>query len=299
MSPVTRKHNSFTRFLFKPIRYIVKKINPIFYVKCEYRYVTGHKLNLDNPKRYTEKLQYLRLYTYASNYDVARCASRDGLREYAKEKGYKESLVICYGVYDKFDDIDFNKLPNSFVIKCTHACAYNYIVYNKSEINLNKLRKLFNKWLRIDYGKKTVEPHYSLIKPRIIIEELLLENGELPIEYKIHVFNGKARYMYVVTGRNKDIHYNNYLIDWTEFDEAQFNHWSKSDIEIKKPENWSKAVQIAEDLASPFPFVRVDLYIIKDKIYISEMTFTPAKGTLTFKDDQSDFTIGEWLTIQK
>ena len=299
MSPVTRKHNSFTRFFFKPIRYIVKKINPIFYVKCEYRYVTGHKLNLDNPKRYTEKLQYLRLYTYASNYDVARCASRDGLREYVKEKGYKENLVKCYGVYDKFDDIDFNKLPNSFVIKCTHACAYNYIVYNKSEINLNKLRKLFNKWLRIDYGKKTVEPHYSLIKPRIIIEELLLENGELPIEYKIHVFNGKARYMYVVTGRNKDIHYNNYLIDWTEFDEAQFNHWSRSDIDIKKPENWSKAVQIAEDLASPLPFVRVDLYIIKDNIYISEMTFTPAKGTLTFKDDQSDFTIGEWLTIQK
>ena len=299
MSPTTRKHNSFTRFFFAPVRFVVKKINKVFYVKCEYRYITGHKLNLKNPVRYTEKLQYLRLYTYANNYDVARCASRDGLREYAKEKGYKDNLVKSYGVFDKFDDIDFSKLPKQFVMKCTHACAFNYIVYDKEKLNLKELRRKFSKWLRVDYGKKTVEPHYSLIKPRIIIEELLLEEGELPTEYKIHVFNGKAKYMYVVTGRDKDIHYNNYLIDWTDFDEAQFNHWTKSEKELKKPENWSKAVQIAEDLAAPLPFVRVDLYIIKDKIYISEMTFTPAKGTLTFKDDKSDFIIGEWLSIQK
>ena len=109
----------------------------------------------------------------------------------------------------------------------------------------------------------------------------------------------EAKYMYVVTGRDKEIHYNNYLIDWTDFDAAQFNHWTKSEKEIKKPENWLKAVQIAENLAAPLPFVRVDLYIIKDMIYISEMTFTPAKGTLTFKDDKSDFIIGEWLSIQK
>ena len=127
----------------------------------------------------------------------------------------------------------------------------------------------------------------------------MLDHNELPTEYKIHVFNGKAKYMYVVTGRNKDIHYNNYLIDWTDFDKAQFNHWTKSDQEIKKPHNWDEAIKIAEDLASPFPFVRVDLYIINEKIYISEMTFTPAKGKLTFKDDESDFIIGKWLTIQK
>ena len=81
--------------------------------------------------------------------------------------------------------------------------------------------------------------------------------------------------------------------------QRQFNHWTKSEKEIKKPRNWDEAIKIAEDLASPFPFVRVDLYIINEKIYISEMTFTPAKGTLTFKDDESDFIIGKWLTIQK
>lgn len=299
MSPTTKKHNPIMRTLFAPIRFVIKKINKTSYVKLEYRYITGHKLHLDNPVRYTEKLQYLRLYTYANNELVSKCASRDGLREYVKDKGYQDNLVDVYGIYDSFKDIDFDKLPNSFVMKCTHACAFNYLVYDKSKLDLAKLEKTFNKWLRTDYGKKTVEPHYSHIKPRIIIEKFMLENNELPTEYKIHVFNGKAKYMYIVTGRNKEIHYNNYLIDWTDFDAAQFNHWTKSNKEIKKPQNWSEAIKISEDLASPFPFVRVDLYIINGKIYISEMTFTPAKGTLTFKDDKSDFIIGEWLTIEK
>ena len=299
MSPTTKKHNPFMRTLFAPIRFVIKKINKTSYVKLEYRYITGHKLHLNNPVRYTEKLQYLRLYTYANNELVSKCASRDGLREYAKEKGYQDNLVDIYGIYDSFKDIDFDKLPDQFVMKCTHACAFNYLVYDKSKLDLAKLEKTFNKWLRTDYGKKTVEPHYSNIKPRIIIEKFMFEDGELPIEYKIHVFNGKAKYMYIVTGRNKEIHYNNYLIDWTDFDAAQFNHWTKSNEEIKKPQNWSEAIKISEDLASPFPFVRVDLYIINGKIYISEMTFTPAKGTLTFKDDKSDFIIGEWLTIEK
>lgn len=299
MSPTTKKHNKLTRFIFKPIRFVIKAINPKEYVKLEYRYVTGHKLNLNNPTRYTEKLQYLRLFVYPKNKEVIRCASRDGLREYTKEIGYEENLIECYGIYDKFEDIDFEKLPNAFAIKCTHACAFNELVFDKSKLDINKLKKRFNKWLKTDYGKKTVEPHYSHIKPRIIIEKLMLDEGELPIEYKIHVFNGKAKYLYVVTGRNKEIHYNNYLIDWTEFDGAQFNHWTKTENELKKPQNFEKAVQIAEKLAKPFPFVRVDLYIIKDNVYISEMTFTPAKGTLTFKDDKSDFIIGEWLTIEK
>ena len=287
------------RTLFAPLRFVVKKCSKTKYVKLEYRYITGHKLNLANPIRYTEKLQYLRLFTYPNDELVIKAASRDGLRNYAEEKGYKNNLIKCYGVFDKFDDIDFASLPDKFVMKCTHACAFNEIVYDKASLDIKESKKKFDKWLATDYGKKTVEPHYSKIKPRIIIEELLLENNELPVEYKIHVFNGIAKYMYVVTGRNKEIHYNNYLIDWKDFDEAQFNHWTKSEKEIKKPLCWAEAVKLAESLASPFPFVRVDLYIINNKIYISEMTFTPAKGTLTFKDDKSDFVIGEWLTIQK
>ena len=220
-----------------------------------------------------------------------------GVREYLKEKGYEELLIKSYGVYDKFEDIDFNKLPNSFVMKCSHGCAMNYICYDKSKIDLISLKKKFNKWLKTNYGKKTVELHYSKIKPQIIIEELLLENNKLPIEYKIHVFNGAAKSLYVVTNRGNDIRYNNYYIDWTNFDGSQFNGWKKTDYPLDKPVNFDKMVKISEDLASPFPFVRVDLYNINGKIYFSEMTFTPAKGTLILDDDKCDFEMGEWLKI--
>lgn len=297
MSPTSKKHNKLTRAILLPIRKVSKALSKKRYVKHEYRYITGHKLNLSNPTRYTEKLQHLRLFEYANNEKVALAAGRVSAREYVKNKGFNENLIKIYGVFDKINDIDFDKLPNQFVMKCSHGCAHNYICFNKEDINYKALEKQFNKWLKLDYGKLTVEPHYSLIKPQIIIEELLLEDGWLPTEYKIHVFNGKAKYMYVVTDRNKEIHYNNYYIDWTPFDGAQFNHWTKSEKEIKKPSCWNEMVKMAEAFGSDFPFVRVDLYCTNNKIYFSELTFTPAKGTLTFDDDKVDFEIGCWLNI--
>ena len=298
MSNPNLKENKFKRMLVVPFRGLVKAISKEAYVKYQYKYITHHKLNLDNPTRYTEKLKYLRLKVYPNNPLVKQCAGRAGLREYAKKKGFCDKLVPIYGIFDSFDDINFDELPDQFVMKCTHACAFNYICLNKSKINKNELKKKFDKWLGTDYGKKTVELHYSGIKPQIIIEKYLVEDGQpLPIEYKIHVFNGKARSMYVVTSRGVDIRYNNYYIDWTPFDRSQFNGWKKSDIDIKKPDHWNDMVEMAEILAKPFPFVRVDLYNINGKIYFSEMTFTQAKGTLILDDDKCDFEMGKWLKI--
>ena len=291
------KENKFKRALAVPFRGIIKVISPTLFVKLQYKYITHHKLNLSNPVRYTEKLQYLRLFTYPKNPLVTKCASRDGAREYLKELGLEELLIPIYGIYDSFNEIDFDKLPDQFVMKCTHACAFNKIVLNKSELDINATRKQFNKWLRTNYGNKTLERHYSPIKPRIIIEKYIGELDALPVEYKIHVFNGIARSMYVVTGRGKDIRYNNYYIDWTPFDGSQFNGWKKTDYELEQPKNWGEMVKIAEKLGEKFPFVRVDLYNINGKIYFSEMTFTPAKGTLILDDDKCDFEMGEWLKI--
>ena len=293
------KENKFKRALVSPFRNLVKAFSKTAYVKYQYKYITHHKCNLKNPTRYTEKLQYLRLYVYPKNDLVVQCAGRAGVRDYVKEKGFEDTLIPIYGIFDRFDDIDFDKLPDQFVMKCTHACAFNFICYDKSKINKEELRKKFTKWLKTNYGKKTVELHYSRIKPQIIIEKLLQENGKLPIEYKIHVFNGKAKSMYVVTSRGIDIRYNNYYIDWTPFDGSQFNGWKKTDYPLEKPSNWDDMVKMAEELAKPFPFVRVDLYDIDGKIYFSEMTFTPAKGTLILDDDQCDYEMGEWLDISK
>lgn len=293
------KENPIKRFFGVMTRGIIKAISPTLYVKMQYKYITHHKLNLKSPVRYTEKLQVLRLFKYPKDDLVSKCASRVGVREYIKELGLEDILIPIYGVFDKFEDIDFDKLPSSFVIKCTHAMGMNIIVKDKSLFNKEDAKKKFKKWLKTDYGKKTVEPHYSKIKPQIIIEKYIGEMDSLPTEYKFHVFNGVAKNLYVVTGRGIDIRYNQYYIDWTPFDESQFNGWKKTDYELKKPSKYDEMVKISEKLAAPFPFVRVDLYQIGEQIYFGEMTFTPAKGTLIFDDDKADFIQGEWLDISK
>ena len=292
------KENKVKRALVLPLKPFFK-LFPTAYVKHQYKYITHHKLNLKNPVRYTEKLQYLRLYVYPKDPLVSKAAGRAGVREYLTEKGFEKYLIPIFGVFDKFDDIDFDKLPDQFVMKCTHACAFNEIVRDKSKFDKEASRKKFNKWLKTNYGKMTMERHYSPIKPQIIIEKYLGFADDLPTEYKIHVFNGKAKYMYVVTGRGVDIRYNNYYVDWTPFDGAQFNGWKKREGKLPIPENWDEMVKLAEEMAKDFPFVRVDLYNINGKIYFSELTFTPAKGTLIFDDDKADFEIGEWLDIKK
>ena len=125
------KENKFKRALVLPLKPFFK-LFPVAYVKHQYKYITHHKLNLKNPTRYTEKLQYLRLFVYPKNELVNKCAGRAGVREYLKEKGFEQYLIPIYGIYDRFEDIDFEKLPNQFVMKCTHACAFNQIVLDKN-----------------------------------------------------------------------------------------------------------------------------------------------------------------------
>jgi hypothetical protein len=291
--------NKLKRALVSPWRHLVKTLSPVAYVKYQYRYITHHKLNLKNPVRYTEKLQYLRLYVDPKDPQVIQCAGRVGAREYVKALGLESYLIPSLGVYDHFSEIDFAKLPTSFVMKCSHASGFNLIVKDKNTLDIPAAKKQFDRWLATDYGKKTMEPHYSSIKPQILIETYLGTPEHLPIEYKIHVYNGTARNLYVVTGRSEDIRYTQYYIDWTPFDGSQFNGWLKADQPIQKPDNFPEMVKLAERLASPFPFCRVDLYDIAGKIYFGEMTFTPAKGTLIFDDDKADFEQGSWLDISK
>jgi len=293
------KENKFKRALVTPFRPIVKALFPTLYVKLQYKYITHHKLNLKDPIRYTEKLQYLRLYVYPKDPLVIQAAGRAGVREYVKQSGYGDKLIYSYGVFDRFDDIDFSKLPESFVMKWTHASGFNLIVKNKKELNLEEAKAKFDKWLKIDYGKMTLERHYSGIKPQIIIEEYIGSLEHLPTEYKIHCFNGVAKNLYVVTGRGEKIRYTQFYADWTPFPGSQFNGWLSSETPVEKPSNWDEMVKMAEILAKPFPFVRVDLYDVRGKIYFGEMTFTPAKGTLIFDDDRTDFEQGAWLDISK
>lgn len=291
------KENKLKRLVAKSIQPVIRLLSKKAYVSLQYRYISGHKLDWKNLNRYTEKLQYLRLYYYPNNEAVIRATSRIGARSRLFNKGHEHLLVPLIGMYNKVDQIDFDKLPRRFVIKSTHASGLNFICLNKETLDLESLKKTLRKWLSTDYGAKTVEPHYSKIKPGLIIEDYVGDENGLPLEFKIHVFNGKARYLYVVSNRGKDIRYDNLYIDFTPFDGAQFNHWSKSDKPPMKPKAFEEMVKYAEDLASDLLFCRVDFFLVKGKIYFNEFTFTPAKGTLVFDDDKADFEIGEWLDI--
>lgn len=291
------KENKVKRFVASLLREPVKFLSPRQYVRWQYRYITHHACDLKNPTRYTEKLQYLRLYVYPKDPKVSACAGRSGVREYIKECGLEDLLVPTYGIYDRFEDIPFDFLPSSFVLKCTHASGWNQIVLDKSKFNKEEAAKKFHKWLKKDYGKMTLERHYSPIKPQIIVEKLLGDGVHLPTEYKIHVFNGKAKNLYVVTGRGEDIRYTQLYADWTPFDGSQFNGWKKADVTPPRPDDFDKMLSYAEKISAPFPFVRADFYEVDGKIYFSEMTFTPAKGTLILDDDAVDFQMGKWLDI--
>lgn len=291
------KENKFKRFVAKGLQPIIRLVSKRLYVSFQYRYITGHKLDWKKLSRYTEKLQYLRLYYYKTNEEIVRATSRIGARILVTKKDLNNILIPLVGIYSDPETIDFKKLPDKFVIKATHASGLNYICLDKSKLDTKALKKKLSKWLKIDYGKKTVEPHYSKIKPSFIIEEYIGDPARLPTEYKIHVFNGKARYLYVVSGRGKDIHYDNFYADFSPFNEAQFNHWSSSDIPPVKPKEFDKMLRYAEKLAADFIFCRVDFFLQDGKIYFNEFTFTPAKGTLIFDNDQADYIIGDWLDI--
>lgn len=293
------KENKVKRTLAKTLQPLVKILSKKLYISLQYHYITGHRLDWKHLSRYTEKLQFLRLYVYPKSPRVSLAAGRVGARQIVSDLKLEHILIPSYGVYNKFSEIDFDKLPTQFVLKTTHGSGMNYICLDKSKVDFPSLKKQFTRYLKMDYGKKTVEPHYSKIKHQLIIEKYIGEGDVLPTEYKIHVFNGVARYLYVVTNRGKDIRYSNFYIDWRPFNGAQFNHWQTSETPLEPPQNYHEMVKIAEKLASGFPFVRIDLYEVNGHIYFSEFTFTPAKGTLIFDNEKADYEIGSWLDIEK
>lgn len=288
------RENKIKRFIAKSFQPLIKLFSKKLYISLQYRYITGHKLHWDNLTRYTEKLQYMRLYEYPKNLDVINATSRVGARALVKEKGLEEILIPLIGVYTRVKDIDFVSLPNAFVIKASHASGLNIIVTNKQEMNIKLIKRKLNKFLKIDYGRKTVEPHYSKVKRELIIEEYV-GTTSLPVEYKIHVFNGVPRYLYVVQNRGHNITYDNLYIDFTPFDGAQFNHWTKSNSLLEEPKEYKNLVEYARILGNHMKFCRIDFFLVNGKIYFNEFTFTPAKGTLIFDNDAADFEIGKWF----
>lgn len=282
--------------LRRKIQMIAGKIfAPEIMSKFYFRVVMKQKLNLQNPKTFNEKIQWYKLNYCLKNKKVITCCDKYRIREYLKEKKIENFAVPIIGFWERTEDIDWNKLPNNFVIKCNHGCAYNIICKDKKNLNQKNTEKLLNKWLKEDFGKFNAEPHYDKIKKGIVCEEYLDDGNKVLVDYKIHCFNGKPKFVLICSNRFKrKVEYNYYDLDWKELD---YSNTKK--VFFKKPKSLDKMLEISNIIAKDFPFVRVDFYEINGKPLIGELTFVPAGGLDNTLTKEADIEIGKLFDISR
>lgn len=260
-------------------------------IHIQYFIKTGRKLNLNNPIRFTEKIQWYKL-----NYRdplMTRCADKYSVRGYINEKGLKKILVPLYGSYNDAKEIDFNKLPDKFVLKTTNGSHTNIICKNKDKLDIDKTINTLNRWLNKRTVKLGREWAYYDIKPKIIAEMLLEEKSEVEEDikdYKFVCFNGEVEYVWVDFDRFTNHKRNFYDVDWNYLN-LESDVGNLGDI-LPKPEGYAEMLTIAKKLASDFPHVRVDLYLVNNQVYFGEMTFYLLSGYENFKPDSFDHVMG-------
>lgn len=268
-----------------------------FYVSLKYFYRFHKFPNLKNPKTYNEKLQWMKLNDHNELYHTL--ADKYEVKKYVENLIGSEYVIKTLGVYDSFDEIDFNSLPDRFVLKCTHDSGGLVICKDKSKLDKENARKIIESSLKTNYFYHSREWAYKDLKPRIIAEEYIeTRNGDLP-DYKFFCFDGKARALYVATGRHTE---SGVCFDF--FDE-NFNHLPfynshpNSKNKIDKPTGFDKMKELAEKLSVGMPHVRVDLYDIDGKVYFGEYTFYHMSGFQPFKPEEWDYTFGSWIDLNK
>ena len=252
-------------------------ISPTIVSKIRYKNNFGRALNLENPTEFNEKLQWLKLKRYQNDPLVIQCADKVRVREYVEQCGCGEMLIECLGVYEDPECIPWEQLPEQFVLKCNHGAGYNIVCNDKSSLDIEAAKKQLKEWLKDDYSLTYAEMHYHQIKRKIICEKYIQpEDGILPDDYKVYCFNGEAFCTMLCKEREQEENCKYYFFD----KECNFKPWDSStadlkDVRIEKPKQFEKMIAYAEKISKAFPFVRVDLYVMEDRIYFGEMTFTP------------------------
>lgn len=260
------------------------------------RILLKKKVDLKNPKTFNEKIQWLKLHDYPNNDLVIQGADKYRVRKYVEEKGLKNILVPMIADWDNPEKINWEELPDKFVLKCNHGCAYNILCADKSSFDKEDAVKKMKKWMKEDFGAFNIETHYSKIVPHITCEEYL---GECIIDYKFFCFNGEPKYIYVssdlVHDRQAQIGF--FYLDGTKMPLIR-DDYAPMDIEELPPffENMKKD---AELLCEDFPFVRVDFFVANNTYYFAELTFTPSGGMMPFNPDKYDLEWGENMDISK
>lgn len=288
------------KILLTPMN-VFYRLDPTNALKLMFYLKQGHKLDLENPKTYNEKINWLKL-NYKDDL-IPKCADKYTVREYVENCGCGEILTTL--LWDGFNpnNIPFNNLPDSFVIKVTHGSGLNIICKNKKELNTEKVVQVLQKWLRQKHFPCYGEWFYGVVKPRIIVEEFLSEgNQEIPVDYKMFCFNninGKLGVGLTVVDTDRFTHHKRRVYDsnWNLLPDVSITFPYDPDRQFPKPAVYDKMVQYAKKLAEPFPHARVDFYVINDRVYFGEITFTSDAGFGRIKPHSMNEKMGSWIRL--
>ena len=283
------------REIFRKIYYfIIKKLPDKLVINIENFITYKRFLNKENPEYFGEKIQWLKLYGNLEKYNDY--VDKYKVREFGSNVIGEEYLIPLLGAYDKPEEIDYEKLPNQFVLKLNHGSGYNIIVKEKNKENINNINKKLNKWIKEDYYKIKKEYQYKNVKKKIVCEKYINDSkGEL-LDYKFFCFNGKPEFVKVDFDRFQNHKVNFYNSNW-ELLNLQETGWGNNKNKVDKPKNFSEMLEIARKLSTKFQFVRVDLYNVDGKIYFGELTFTPASGKHSFTPLEKDREIAERIIL--
>ena len=260
-----------------------------------YYTMTKKRLDLENPRTFNEKIQWFKIFGVTSQ--TRELADKYRVRSFVSSRIGKNYLIPLLGVWNHPEEIDFSSLPEKFVIKANHGSQYNYIVHDKTAMDVDDFIRTANKWLAEDFAFRTLELQYHGIQRCLLAEELLEnDNGEDIYDYKFLCFDGTPEYFWVDVDRYGDHRRNIYDMD------GNLQNWTleyeNTNTVIQRPDKWNEMVDVAKKLSKGFPHVRVDLYYAKGKVYFGELTFTSSSGFAQFTPPDADYKLGALWDIQ-
>jgi hypothetical protein len=262
-------------------------------IKARHKQMLGRECKLENPQRLTDKLEWLKVYdsTFLKTY----CSDKLTARKYVAAKLGKDISIPVLGVYDKFDDIDFSKLPKDYVIKTNHGSHTNIIVRN-GKIDKIKAKKKFDEWMSKDWSWWGYELHYIPIPRKIYIEPFMQNNG-LPLnDYKFWCFNGKPKF-FTINGDNGHGGINHYDFNANLLNISRYDYPADKNKKWNMPKKLNLMIEYATVLAVPFKFVRIDFYEINNNCVFGELTFIPGAAYIQYNPDLTDYQLGTLLQL--
>ena len=266
------------------------------YLEKKFETKLGYKLNLKDPKTFNEKLQWLKIYNRRQEY--TQMVDKYMVKNYVAKRIGNEYVIPTLGVWDSFEQINFEKLPEKFVLKCTHDAGSIIIADGKEKLNKAEVKKKLDTALDINYFWLGREWPYKNVRRKIIAEKYMAGLSEM-IDYKFMCFNGRVKIIFTCTERYNDGQLKVTFFD-TNWNRMPFErHYPSSNKMIAKPLNFDLMIVLAEKLCKNIPFVRVDFYEINNRVYFGEITFFPGGGMEEFTPQKWDRILGEWIELPK